>query len=101
MLICLSLTEKYEIETPTVLRKNIADLPKTWSRYQEQLREVDDNLYNLKEQFKMSLVSPRSSVEEIKGEIVKVEEVDDEVEEEVETAEEEMENAEEAEQKNE
>lgn len=73
-------TEKYEIETPTILRKNIADLPKTWSRYQEQLREVDDNLYNLKEQFKTSLVSPRSPVEEVKSEIVQEEEVVDDAE---------------------
>lgn len=48
-----------------------------WSHYQEQLREVDDNLYNLKEQFKLTLATPRTSIEEIK-EKVKVEETEEE-----------------------
>lgn len=37
---------------------------KTWSWYSEQLREIDDNLYNLKEQFKMGLLKPVKKVSE-------------------------------------
>lgn len=33
-------------------------MPKNWARYLEQLREVDDQLYNQKEQFKMGLLKP-------------------------------------------
>lgn len=41
-------------------------MPKNWSLYLEQLREVDDNLYNQKEQFKMGLLK---SVPKAKKEI--------------------------------
>lgn len=33
-------------------------MPKNWLKYCEQLREVDDNLYSQKEQFKMGIVKP-------------------------------------------
>lgn len=48
---------KYDIETPATIKKNFESMPLNWNRYCEQLREVDHNLYNLKEQFKMGLLS--------------------------------------------
>ena len=33
-----------------------------WSWYNEQLREVDDNLYSQKEQFKMGLMSTATKI---------------------------------------
>lgn len=35
-------------------------MPANWSKYCEQLREVDDSLYNQKEKFKMGLMSSPS-----------------------------------------
>ena len=31
-------------------------MPRNWNRYLEQLREIDDSLYNQKEQFKVGLL---------------------------------------------
>jgi hypothetical protein len=55
------IAEKYDIDIPTTIRKNYELMPKNWTRYLEQLREVDDNLYNQKEQFKMGLLSSAPS----------------------------------------
>lgn len=52
-------------------------MPTNWAWYNEQLREVDDNLYNQKEQFKMGLMS---SATKLKAEI---EEMDEKMDEEI------------------
>lgn len=35
-------------------------MPKNWNLYLQRLREVDDNLYNQKEQFKVGLITSES-----------------------------------------
>lgn len=39
-------------------------MPLNWTRYCEQLREVDINLYNLKEQFKMGLLTSTNKLKD-------------------------------------
>lgn len=45
-------------------------MPTNWIWYNEQLREIDDNLYNQKEQFKMGLLtSPTKQKTEVQQEL--------------------------------
>ena len=55
-------SEKYDIDIPTTIRKNFEMMASNWSWYNEQLREVDDNLYSQKEQFKMGLMSTATKI---------------------------------------
>lgn len=50
-------------------------MPSNWAWYNEQLREVDDNLYSQKEQFKMGLMT---STTKLKTEIEEMAEKIDE-----------------------
>lgn len=59
----LFISEKYDIDIPLTIQKNFRTMPTNWSWYNEQLRDVDDNLYSQKEQFKMG--SMRSSVQPV------------------------------------
>lgn len=72
------LLEKYDIDIPTTIRKNYEEMPKKWAWYCEQLREIDDNLYNMQEQFKMGLVATGKK----KTSIVEPDEVSEETEDE-------------------
>jgi dynein heavy chain len=45
--------EKYKILAPATLINNYESMPKNWAWYCRRLREIDDELYNFKEQFKM------------------------------------------------
>jgi hypothetical protein len=45
--------EKYKISAPTTLIANYEGMTKDWDWYCRRLREIDDELYNFKEQFKM------------------------------------------------
>ncbi|KAG5676022.1 hypothetical protein PVAND_005877 [Polypedilum vanderplanki] len=45
--------EKYKIAAPSTLIVNYENMGKNWNWYCRRLREIDDELYNFKEQFKM------------------------------------------------
>ena len=49
-------TEKYEIEIPTLIRNLYTDMKKQWQWFAIQLKEIDELLFNQKEQFKMGLL---------------------------------------------
>lgn len=49
--------EKYDIDVPTTVVNNFKDMPKHWIWYNQKLREIDENLFNMKEQFKMGLLT--------------------------------------------
>lgn len=57
-IIFFHISEKYDIDIPSTIKKNYDMMPKNWLKYCEQLREIDDNLYSQKEQFKMGIVKP-------------------------------------------
>lgn len=62
--------EKYDIDIPTTIKKNFDMMPTNWIWYNEQLREIDDNMYNQKEQFKMGLLtSPTKQKTEVQQEL--------------------------------
>ena len=51
------ISEKYDIDVPTTVANNFKDMPKHWIWYNQKLREIDENLFNMKEQFKMGLLT--------------------------------------------
>lgn len=57
-----SILEKYDIDIPSTIKRNFEMMPTNWAWYKEQLREVDDNLYSQKEQFKMGLITSATKV---------------------------------------
>lgn len=59
--LCLFL-DKYEIDTPTLVRNLFLDMKRHWSWYCEKLKEIDELLFNQKEQFKMGLLKETKSL---------------------------------------
>lgn len=75
-------TVKYDIDIPLTIRKNFEAMPSDWSWYQTMLRDVDDNLFSQKEQFKMGLMT---SIKKLQVDVDEVDEKLDELSESTDT----------------